>query len=186
MPVLGGTFLERFLTGIRPQEFFFHCMAGREGLIDTAVKTSRSGYLQRCLIKHLESLRIAYDGTVRDNADQSVIQFAYGEDGLDVAKQKCLTKFTMAANNIQAIISQCKPNQALERVDTETAHKHAKKALKHPERYPPVMSTCNPNICLGACSERFLKELEEYLDSAKKDPSNVLISPKQFRALNTR
>jgi DNA-directed RNA polymerase I subunit RPA1 len=39
------------MTGIRPQEFFFHCMAGREGLIDTAVKTARSGYLQRCLIK---------------------------------------------------------------------------------------------------------------------------------------
>jgi len=49
----GGYIADRFLTGIRPQEFFFHCMAGREGLIDTAVKTSRSGYLQRCLVKHL-------------------------------------------------------------------------------------------------------------------------------------
>jgi DNA-directed RNA polymerase I subunit RPA1 len=58
------------------QEFFFHCMAGREGLIDTAVKTSRSGYLQRCLIKQLESLRVAYDHTVRD-ADGSVIQACF-------------------------------------------------------------------------------------------------------------
>lgn len=49
----------RFLTGIRPQEYFFHCMAGREGLVDTAVKTSRSGYLQRCLVKHLESLTVS-------------------------------------------------------------------------------------------------------------------------------
>ncbi len=57
-------------------------MAGREGLIDTAVKTSRSGYLQRCIIKHLESLTVAYDGTVRDS-DGSIVQFAYGEDGLD-------------------------------------------------------------------------------------------------------
>lgn len=48
-------------------------MAGREGLIDTAVKTSRSGYLQRCLIKHLESLIVAYDHTVRD-ADSVVIE----------------------------------------------------------------------------------------------------------------
>ena len=47
-------------------------MAGREGLIDTAVKTSRSGYLQRCLMKHLESLKVAYDYTVRD-ADQSIV-----------------------------------------------------------------------------------------------------------------
>ena len=179
----GGYISQRFLSGIRPQEFFFHCMAGREGLIDTAVKTSRSGYLQRCLIKHLESLRIAYDGTVRDNADQSIVQFAYGEDGLDVAKQKCLTKFSMAASNVQAVISQCKPNEALERVDTELAHKWAKKALKHPERYPPVMSTHNPNLCLGSCSERFLRELEEFLESAKKDPSAISVSSKQFRAL---
>ena len=48
-------------------------MAGREGLVDTAVKTSRSGYLQRCIIKHLETLAVAYDGTVRDT-DGSILQ----------------------------------------------------------------------------------------------------------------
>jgi hypothetical protein len=51
-------------------------MAGREGLVDTAVKTANSGYLQRCLIKHLESLRIQYDMTVRD-VDNSIVQFNY-------------------------------------------------------------------------------------------------------------
>ncbi|GBP50286.1 DNA-directed RNA polymerase I subunit RPA1 [Eumeta japonica] len=90
-PRAGGFIDGRFMTGIQPQEFFFHCMAGREGLIDTAVKTSRSGYLQRCLIKHLEGLSVAYDHTVRD-ADASVIQFAYGEDGLDVLKCQFLKK----------------------------------------------------------------------------------------------
>ncbi|RZF33469.1 hypothetical protein LSTR_LSTR010125 [Laodelphax striatellus] len=81
-----GGFIEgRFMTGIQPQEFFFHCMAGREGLIDTAVKTSRSGYLQRCLIKHLEGITVNYDQTVRDS-DGCVIQFLYGEDGKDVTK----------------------------------------------------------------------------------------------------
>ncbi|RWS10671.1 DNA-directed RNA polymerase I subunit RPA1-like protein [Dinothrombium tinctorium] len=88
-PRAGGFVTGRFLTGIRPQEYFFHCMAGREGLIDTAVKTSRSGYLQRCLIKHLESLVVNYDLTVRDS-DGSVIQFLYGEDGLDVTKNQLL------------------------------------------------------------------------------------------------
>jgi DNA-directed RNA polymerase I subunit RPA1 len=78
----GGFVADRFLTGVRPQEYYFHCMAGREGLVDTAVKTSRSGYLQRCLVKHLEELRVNYDLTVRDSAG-SVIQFLYGEDGLD-------------------------------------------------------------------------------------------------------
>ncbi|KAL1509795.1 hypothetical protein ABEB36_004477 [Hypothenemus hampei] len=84
-PRAGGFIDGRFMTGIQPQEFFFHCMAGREGLIDTAVKTSRSGYLQRCLIKHLEGLHVGYDMTVR-NSDQKVVQFLYGEDGLDIFK----------------------------------------------------------------------------------------------------
>jgi DNA-directed RNA polymerase I subunit RPA1 len=69
----GGYVTDRFLTGIRPQEYFFHCMAGREGLIDTAVKTSRSGYLQRCLIKGMEGIRVHYDNTVRDS-DGSLVQ----------------------------------------------------------------------------------------------------------------
>lgn len=84
-PRAGGFIDGRFMTGIQPQEFFFHCMAGREGLIDTAVKTSRSGYLQRCLIKMLEGVVVNYDLTVRDS-DNSVIQFQYGEDSLDVTK----------------------------------------------------------------------------------------------------
>ncbi|XP_012257577.2 DNA-directed RNA polymerase I subunit RPA1 [Athalia rosae] len=90
-PRAGGFIDGRFMTGIQPQEFFFHCMAGREGLIDTAVKTSRSGYLQRCLIKHLEGLTVSYDSTVRDS-DGSLIQLNYGEDGLDVPSSQFLKK----------------------------------------------------------------------------------------------
>lgn len=88
-PRADGFVMDRFLTGIRPQEYYFHCMAGREGLVDTAVKTSRSGYLQRCLMKHLEELKICYDYTVR-NAEGSVVQFLYGEDGLDPTKASYL------------------------------------------------------------------------------------------------
>ncbi|XP_055531445.1 DNA-directed RNA polymerase I subunit RPA1 [Wyeomyia smithii] len=84
-PKSGGFIDGRFMTGIQPQDFFFHCMAGREGLIDTAVKTSRSGYLQRCLVKHLEGLNVNYDMTVRDS-DNSVVQFMYGEDGMEISK----------------------------------------------------------------------------------------------------
>jgi DNA-directed RNA polymerase beta' subunit len=83
----GGYVVNRFLTGIRPQEYYFHTMAGREGLIDTAVKTSRSGYLQRCVIKGMEGLHVEYDTSVRD-ADGSMIQFLYGEDGLDTTKHR--------------------------------------------------------------------------------------------------
>ncbi|XP_022154235.1 DNA-directed RNA polymerase I subunit 1 [Momordica charantia] len=94
----GGFIVDRFLTGLRPQEYYFHCMAGREGLVDTAVKTSRSGYLQRCLIKNMESLKICYDHTVRD-ADGSIIQFQYGEDGIDVHKTAFITKFEALVAN---------------------------------------------------------------------------------------
>ena len=94
----GGYIVNRFLTGIRPQEYYFHHMAGREGLIDTAVKTSRSGYLQRCLIKGMEGLKVAYDTSVRD-ADGSMVQFLYGEDGLDITRQKYLNDFGFVLQN---------------------------------------------------------------------------------------
>jgi DNA-directed RNA polymerase II subunit RPB1 len=74
-----------FITGLSPQEFFFHAMGGREGLIDTAVKTSETGYLQRKLVKAMEDCKINYDYTVR-NASGSIVQFLYGDDGIDPIK----------------------------------------------------------------------------------------------------
>ncbi|CAH8537348.1 unnamed protein product [Schistosoma guineensis] len=84
-PRAGGMCTARFLTSLPAQELFFHSMAGRDGLVDTAVKTSRSGYLQRSAIKHLEDLSISYDGTVRDSGS-NIIQFRYGDDGVDVCQ----------------------------------------------------------------------------------------------------
>lgn len=66
-------------------------------LVDTAIKTSRSGYLQRCLIKNLECLKVCYDYTVRD-ADGSVVQFAYGEDGVDVLKTSYIAEAQVLLN----------------------------------------------------------------------------------------
>lgn len=71
-----------YLRGLTPQEFFFHAMGGREGLIDTAVKTAETGYIQRRLVKALEDVMVRYDGTVR-NANGEILQFRYGEDGMD-------------------------------------------------------------------------------------------------------
>ncbi|KAK3014995.1 hypothetical protein RJ639_007248 [Escallonia herrerae] len=71
-----------YLRGLTPQEFFFHAMGGREGIIDTAVKTSETGYIQRRLVKAMEDIMVKYDGTVR-NSQGDVIQFLYGEDGMD-------------------------------------------------------------------------------------------------------
>lgn len=135
-PRAGGFIDGRFMTGIQPQEFFFHCMAGREGLIDTAVKTSRSGYLQRCLIKHLESLSVAYDHTVRDS-DGSVIQFAYGEDGLDVLKCQYLKKeqLPFLDENSNAVASKSTIKMLKENVDPKVIAKSYKTLKKWTKKH---------------------------------------------------
>ena len=74
-----------FIRGLSPQEFFFHAMSGREGLIDTAVKTADTGYIQRQLIKSMEDLTVQHDGTVRD-ANMNIVQYHYGEDGVMATK----------------------------------------------------------------------------------------------------
>ncbi|KAH8584068.1 DNA-directed RNA polymerase I [Cryptosporidium sp. chipmunk genotype I] len=94
----GGLITDRYLDGLHAQEFFFHCMSGREGLVDTAVKTARSGYLQRCILKGLESMIVNYDGTVRSE-DDTIVQFIYGDDGIDVSKSSYLSKLEDLVRN---------------------------------------------------------------------------------------
>ena len=84
-PEARGFVYNCYRDGLTPIEFFFHSMGGREGLIDTAVRTQQSGYMQRRLINALEHLRVEYDSTVRDSRGH-IIQFQYGEDGVDPAK----------------------------------------------------------------------------------------------------
>jgi len=77
-----GFVASNYKKGLSPTEYFFHSMGGREGLVDTAVRTSRSGYMQRRLINALEDVKVENDGTVR-HAGGQIIQFKYGEDGID-------------------------------------------------------------------------------------------------------
>ena len=84
-PRARGFVYSSYQSGLDAIEFFFHAMGGREGLVDTAVRTQQSGYMQRRLINALEHIRLEYDGTVRDSAGD-IIQFMYGEDGVDPAK----------------------------------------------------------------------------------------------------
>ena len=84
-PRARGFVYSSYQTGLDAIEFFFHAMGGREGLVDTAVRTQQSGYMQRRLINALEHIRLEYDSTVRDSAGD-IIQFMYGEDGVDPAK----------------------------------------------------------------------------------------------------
>ncbi|KAG8899951.1 hypothetical protein FRB99_006344, partial [Tulasnella sp. 403] len=185
--IAGGYIASRFLTGVKPQEFFFHCMAGREGLIDTAVKTSRSGYLQRCLIKQLEGLRVHYDNTVR-GSDSSVYQFLYGGDGLDVIKQMHINQFDFAANNAQSLTSRTNPSAAVGRLNETDAVKHMKKILKHPNqphRYPPTISVYSPTTHIGSTSETFAKSVENYINGhigkTVRKKGETIVHPNQVR-----
>ncbi|CAH2001255.1 unnamed protein product [Acanthoscelides obtectus] len=140
-PRAGGFIDGRFMTGIQPQEFFFHCMAGREGLIDTAVKTSRSGYLQRCLIKHLEGLRVGYDMTVR-NSDKSVIQFLYGEDGMDISKAQFLNKkqLQFLSENVKTLTQDDLLQQLKDDPDQALVEEHVKKVKEWKESFGNPLS----------------------------------------------
>lgn len=170
----GGYIVNRFLTGIRPQEYYFHHMAGREGLIDTAVKTSRSGYLQRCVIKGMEGLTVSYDTTVRD-ADGSMIQFLYGEDGLDVSKQKHLTDFKFILQNVTSEAAQLNYDPSVgERLgaNRDFITKYMKKAIKHSKTRglgaeDPLSGLFNPATTAFATSEVFYEAMTKYLKENK-------------------
>ena len=162
----GGYVTDRFLTGVRPQAYYFHAMAGREGLIDTAVKTSRSGYLQRCLIKGMEGLRAEYDTSVRDS-DGGMVQFLYGEDGLDVTKQKHLTDFKFLAQNYMSLAAQLNVRGEYAKIMNDEAsswHKTAIRKVKKTGRIDamdPVLALFNPGSSIGSTSESFAQALKD-------------------------
>ena len=84
-PESRGFIESNYYVGLNPVEYYFHAMTGREGIIDTAVKTSETGYVQRKLIKSMEDVKICYDNTVRNHNDD-IIQFLFGEDNIESSK----------------------------------------------------------------------------------------------------
>uniref|UniRef100_A0A8B9JAZ5 DNA-directed RNA polymerase subunit n=1 Tax=Astyanax mexicanus TaxID=7994 RepID=A0A8B9JAZ5_ASTMX len=105
LPAAKGFVADSFYSGLTPTEFFFHTMAGREGLVDTAVKTAETGYMQRRLVKSLEDLCSQYDLTVRSSTGD-IIQFIYGGDGLDPAAMEGKDEpleFKRVLDNIRAV-----------------------------------------------------------------------------------
>ena len=194
----GGYIVDRFLTGVRPQEYFFHAMAGREGLIDTAVKTSRSGYLQRCLIKGMEGLRVEHDTSVRDAGDGSLIQFLYGEDGLDVAKAKYLSDFKFTAENYLSLFHSFGMRDHFAAVMSEEASEYNKKAVKRWVKSGGVLGASDPALAVfaparfaGSMSERVFLRSREYVEANpdrlirdKKRGVEAELSKKNFNAIN--
>ena len=136
-PEARGFVESSFISGLRPEELFFHAMAGRIGLIDTAVKTSTTGYIQRRLIKGLEDLKVGYDMTVRNNKER-IVQFAYGDDGVDTVKveNQSLPLVSMTLDEIYAhyyVSTNDDKDSVLMTVFTKTAVTRMKKSVKELE-----------------------------------------------------
>ena len=99
-PASKGFVKNNYIGGLDASEFYFHAMGGREGLIDTAVKTAETGYIQRRLMKALEDVMVKYDSSVRNSADQ-IVQFLYGEDNMQGESIEDLRIETVALSDAQ-------------------------------------------------------------------------------------
>jgi DNA-directed RNA polymerase I subunit RPA1 len=149
-------------------------MAGREGLTDTAVKTANTGYLQRCLIKHVEGIHVAYDGTVR-NADGSIVEFLYGEDGIDAVNSRYLSRFEFMERNYDAYVAKLRIADVVARVDCDTAMA----VLDAPgPRARPLQAQFPPHRFVGSVSEAFEDALTAHCALARHE-----IAPEKLRAI---
>uniref|UniRef100_A0A3B3S3Q8 DNA-directed RNA polymerase subunit n=1 Tax=Paramormyrops kingsleyae TaxID=1676925 RepID=A0A3B3S3Q8_9TELE len=150
LPAAKGFVADSFYSGLTPTEFFFHTMAGREGLVDTAVKTAETGYMQRRLVKSLEDLCSQYDLTVRSSTGD-IIQFIYGGDGLDPAAMEGKDEpleFKRVLDNIRSVYT-CPEQPALSKNELIlTAESIMKKS---------------DFLC---CRDSFLEEIKKFIKSA--------------------
>jgi DNA-directed RNA polymerase II subunit RPB1 len=153
-PSARGFVESSYINGLSPQELFFHAMGGRVGLIDTAVKTSTTGYIQRRLIKGLEDLMVSYDMTVRTNKNK-IVQFSYGEDNIDTIKVE---------------------NQSIPLVSISTQDIYSHYLI--PEESGKI-KTLN-NIFLKNTMARYKKQTEEYM---KKTQSYIDMMIKKREAI---
>ena len=119
-PSARGFVENSYISGLLPEELFFHAMGGRTGLIDTAVKTSQSGYIQRRLIKGMEDLKVEYDMTVR-NSKGKIVQYQYGDDGIDTVRVETqkLPFVNMSLEEIYAYYYIPRDNDNIFTVDTK-------------------------------------------------------------------
>eukprot|EP00792_Barthelona_sp_PAP020_P007080 TRINITY_DN3101_c1_g5_i2.p1 TRINITY_DN3101_c1_g5~~TRINITY_DN3101_c1_g5_i2.p1 ORF type:complete len:1531 (+),score=458.12 TRINITY_DN3101_c1_g5_i2:3277-7869(+) len=186
-PSAGGFVSSRFLTGLPATHYYFHCMAGREGLVDTAVKTATSGYLQRCVLKGMESLSIGYDHSIRDS-DGSIIQFLFGEDCINPQETSYLYNFDFLTDNVPALMHKYNPGRLSEVfTDSTSAHKYhkkiAKRIVKNKDIPDPVLSLYSPSGHIGAVSEKFFLKMTDYLNKNEDKLSRFGVSVRQVRTL---
>jgi len=168
-PDAKGFVKSNYRDGLNPLEFFFHAMGGREGLVDTAVRTQQSGYMQRRLINALEHLKIEYDRTVRD-PHGNIIQYLYGEDGIDPAK----SDHGEAVNISRLIVNEQVEDKA--RIVTE---QEIKSAISNNSKQlnPKIQSDLNTFLSENRISkdglDRVMKKILDLIDRAMAEPGEA-------------
>ena len=165
-----GFVKSNYRDGLSTLEFFFHAMGGREGLVDTAVRTQQSGYMQRRLINALEHLKLEYDQTVRDPHGH-IIQFLYGEDGIDVSKSDHGEAFRISRLiESESIIDSGKKAT---KEDVEDLVKKYTKTFN-----PRLSQTVHDALAESKLSrdgiEKVLKKALELYDTAKVEPGQAV------------
>eukprot|EP00002_Diphylleia_rotans_P015112 TRINITY_DN2924_c0_g2_i5.p1 TRINITY_DN2924_c0_g2~~TRINITY_DN2924_c0_g2_i5.p1 ORF type:complete len:1377 (-),score=291.09 TRINITY_DN2924_c0_g2_i5:73-4203(-) len=146
-PAAKGFVQNSFYSGLTATEFFYHTMGGREGLVDTAVKTAETGYMQRRLMKALEDLSVHYDDTVRSSSN-GVVQFVYGDDGLDPASMEgkgTPVDFSRVLLHVKGI------------------HSKGKERCLYPYEITEKVLDILQDLPISRCSESFLGDLKEFL-----------------------
>ena len=175
-PGAKGFVKNSFFTGLTATEFFFHTMGGREGLVDTAVKTAQTGYMARRLMKALEDLSLHYDGTVR-NSEANIVQLVYGADGLDPAAMEANDGPVDFGRLLCRIVAGDLPHTTEDDGDVLMSRDAVKRAALDALEAVPIVhaSKVAEESYEGAPPARaFRDELVSFLDSAVGQPNDEL------------
>ncbi len=165
-----GFIKSNYRDGLSPLEFFFHAMGGREGLVDTAVRTQQSGYMQRRLINALEHMKIEYDQTVRD-PHGNIIQFIYGEDGIDPAKSDHGEAVNIS-RLIEGELLVDKGKKATEKEVSEIVHRQAKTLNQRLREKLLVLLSQNKISRDGA--NKVIKKALDHINKAMVEPGEAV------------
>ncbi|MGC2439858.1 MAG: DNA-directed RNA polymerase subunit A', partial [Nitrososphaeraceae archaeon] len=165
-----GFVKSNYRDGLSPLEFFFHAMGGREGLVDTAVRTQQSGYMQRRLINALEHMKIEYDQTVRD-PHGNIIQFVYGEDGIDPAKSDHGEAVNIS-RLIEGELLVDEGKKATEKEISEIVNKHSK-TLNPKLREKLLLSLSQSKISRDGAN-KVIKKMIDLINRAMVEPGEAV------------
>ncbi|KAJ7520459.1 hypothetical protein O6H91_19G006700 [Diphasiastrum complanatum] len=156
-----GFVANSFYTGLTAPEFFFHTMGGREGLVDTAVKTAETGYMSRRLMKALEDLSTHYDGSVR-NSSGGVVQLTYGDDSMDPANMEGKNGAPFNLDRLLMKVKATCPPQSFSSLPPTELLNTLTSRLAHQDVSPE-----------SGCSTAFVKSLKEFMEEHISTISNT-------------